>query len=178
RRADSSLSPDFFNVPTALPPFDTQQGGPAQAFTGVWSHTFSPRALNELRFSYSNIDFTFGPSDATLAGPLANLPEITVNQSPLPSIGIPTAFPNFRGHKSYQFQEALTYTLGRHTFKFGGDIDYLQVDDGVPFNSRGTIGINESRDPNTGDIEFTDLANFVDNFTGPTGQVALNFGNT
>ena len=177
RRADSSLSPDFFNVPTALPPFDTQQGGPAQAFTGVWSHTFSPRALNELRFSYSNIDFTFGPTNATLAGPLANMPEITFNQSPLPNIGIPTAFPNSRGHKSYQFQEALTYTLGRHTFKFGGDIDYLQVDDGVPFNSRGTIGINESRDPNTGDIEFTDLANFVDNFTGPTGQVAINFGN-
>jgi hypothetical protein len=41
RRTDSSLTPDFFNVPTALPPFDTQQGGPAQAFTGVWSHTFS-----------------------------------------------------------------------------------------------------------------------------------------
>lgn len=175
RRSDSSLSPDFFSVPTALPPFDTQQGGPAQAFTGVWSHTFSPRALNELRFSYSNIDFTFGPTGATLTGPLANIPEITFNQSPLPNIGIPTGFPQFRGHKSYQFQEALTYTLGRHTFKFGGDIDYLQVDDGVPFNSRGTIGFNQSRQ--NGVTQFTDLANFVDNFTGPSGQVAINFGN-
>jgi outer membrane receptor protein involved in Fe transport len=175
RRTDSSFSPDFFNVPTALPPFETQQGGPAQAFTGVWSHTFSPRALNELRFSYSNINFTFGPTAATLAGPLANLPEITFNQSPLPNIGIPTGFPQFRGHKSYQFQEALTYTLGRHTFKFGGDIDYLQVDDGVPFNSRGTIGFNQTRQ--NGVTQFTDLANFVDNFTGPSGQVAINFGN-
>jgi TonB-dependent Receptor Plug Domain. len=175
RRTDSSFAPDFFNVPTALPPFDTQQGGPAQAFTGVWSHTFSTRALNELRFSYSNINFTFGPTAATLAGPLANIPEITFNQSPLPSIGIPTGFPQFRGHKSYQFQEALTYTLGRHTFKFGGDIDYLQVDDGVPFNSRGTIGFNQTRQ--NGVTQFTDLANFVDNFTGPSGQVAINFGN-
>ena len=175
RRTDSSLTPDFFSVPTALPPFDTQQGGPAQAFTGVWSHTFSPRALNELRFSYSNIDFTFGPTAATLAGPLANIPAITFNQSPLPTIGIPTGFPQFRGHKSYQFQEALTYTVGRHTFKFGGDIDYLQVDDGVPFNSRGTIGFNQTRQ--NGTTQFTDLANFVDNFTGPSGQVSINFGN-
>jgi outer membrane receptor protein involved in Fe transport len=175
RRTDFSLSPDFFNVPTALPPFDTQQGGPAQAFTGVWNHTFSPKALNELRFSYSNISFSFGPTAATLAGPLANIPAITFNQSPLPTIGIPTGFPQFRGHKSYQFQEALTYTLGRHTFKFGGDIDYLQVDDGVPFNSRGTIAINQSRQ--NGQTQFTDLANFIDNFTGPSGQVSINFGN-
>jgi outer membrane receptor protein involved in Fe transport len=175
RRTDFSLSPDFFSVPTALPPFDTQQSGPAQAFTGLWSHTFSPRALNELRFSYSNINFTFGPTAAAQAGPLANIPEITFNQSPLPNIGIPTGFPQFRGHKSYQFQEALTYTLGRHTFKFGGDIDYLQVDDGVPFNSRGTIGFNQTRQ--NGATQFTDLANFVDNFTGPSGQVAINFGN-
>jgi outer membrane receptor protein involved in Fe transport len=175
RRTDFSLSPDFFNVPTALPPFDTQQGGPAQAFTGVWNHTFSPRALNELRFSYSNINFEFAPTAATLAGPLANMPAITFNQSPLPTIGIPTGFPQFRGHKSYQFQDALTYTRGRHTFKFGADIDYLQVDDGVPFNSRGTIAINQTRQ--NGQTQFTDLANFIDNFTGPSGQVSINFGN-
>src|SRR5579859_3366151 len=49
RRTDGSFSPDFFNFPTSLPPFDTEQGGPAQAFTGMWNHTFSTRALNELR---------------------------------------------------------------------------------------------------------------------------------
>jgi outer membrane receptor protein involved in Fe transport len=175
RRTDSSTSPDFFNFPTNLPPYDTQQGGPAQAFTGVWNHTFSTRALNELRFSYSNIDFSFAPTAATLAGPLANTPGITFGQSPLPNLGIPTGIAQFRGHKSYQFQEALTYTIGRHTFKFGGDIDYLQVDDGVPFNSRGTITFNQSR--SGGVTQFTDLANFIDNFTGPGGVVSINFGN-
>jgi outer membrane receptor protein involved in Fe transport len=176
RRTDSSLSPDFFNFPTNLPPYDTQQGGPAQAFTGVWNHTVSARALNELRFSYSNIDFSFAPAAATLAGPLANTPGITFAQSPLPSLGIPTGIAQFRGHKSYQFQEALSYTLGRHTFKFGGDIDYLQVDDGVPFNSRGTITFQQTKASGTTPA-FSDLANFVDNFTGPSGALSINFGN-
>jgi outer membrane receptor protein involved in Fe transport len=178
RRTDASFSPDFFNFPTNLPPFDTQQGGPAQAFTGVWNHTFSPRALNELRFSYSNISFSFAPTAAALGSPVASIPAITFGQSPLPTIGIPTGIPQFRGHKSYQFQEALTYTFGRHTFKFGGDIDYLQVDDGVPFNSRGTITFNQTKDPTTGNTQFTDLANFIDNFTGPSGAVSINFGNS
>jgi outer membrane receptor protein involved in Fe transport len=176
RRTDSSLAPDFFNFPTNLPPYDTQQGGPAQAFTGVWSHTFSTRAVNELRFSYSNIDFSFAPTAASLAGPLANTPGITFADSPLPNLGIPTGIAQFRGHKSYQFQEALSYTVGRHTFKFGGDIDYLQVDDGVPFNSRGTITFFHSPASAT-TTAYTDLGNFVDNFTGPTGAVSINFGN-
>jgi outer membrane receptor protein involved in Fe transport len=171
RRGDSSLTPDFFNNPGTLPPFDTQQGGPAQAFTGNWTHTFTPRAVNELRFSYSNIDFTFGETGATLAAPLANTPAINFNgQSGLAGLGVPTGTPNFRGHKSYQFQDALSYTVGRHTFKVGGDIDFVQVRDGVPFNSRGSISFFDGGG-------FSDLANFVDNFTGAGGSVSLQFGN-
>lgn len=178
RRTDSSFAPDFFNFPGNLPPFDTQQGGPAQAFTGMWAHTFSTRAVNEFRFSYSNIDFSFAPSAATLAGPLANTSGISLANTGLPGLGIPTGIPQFRGHKSYQFQEALGYTLGRHTFKFGGDIDYLQVDDGVPFNSRGTITFEANKaNATTGTPAYTALGNFVDNFTGPTGSLSINFGN-
>lgn len=177
RRSDGSLTPDFFNNPGTLPPFDTQQGGPAQAFTGSWNHTFSTRAVNEFRFSYSNIDFTFGPTSAAASGPLANTPGISFNgASSLPTLGIPTGFPQFRGHKSYQFQEALSYTVGRHTFKFGGDIDYLQVDDGIPFNSRGTLNFFGNK-ANGSTPAYSDLANFIDNFTGQSGSVAINFGN-
>lgn len=177
RRSDGSLTPDFFNNPGTLPPFDTNQGGPAQAFTGNWNHTFSAKAVNEFRFSYSNIDFTFGETPATAAGALANIPAISFNgQSGLASLGVPTGTPQFRGHKSYQFQEALSYTVGRHTFKFGADIDYLQVDDGIPFNSRGTIGFFDNKANGTTSA-YSDLANFIDNFTGQSGSVAINFGN-
>ena len=96
----------------------------------------------------------------------------------MPNLGIPTGIPQFRGHKSYQFQDAVNVSVGRHSFKFGADVDYLQVDDGVPFNSRGTITFfNSKADSATGTPAFTDLGNFIDNFTGPTGTVAINFGN-
>lgn len=179
RRSDFTLNLDFFNNGASLPPFDTNQSGPAQAFTGNWNHTFSPRAVNEFRFSYSNIDFTFGPTAASATGPLANTPGINFGgTSGLPSLGIVTGLPQFRGHKSYQFQEALSYTVGRHTLKMGADIDYLQVQDGVPFNSRGSINFqNNPVDPTTNTPAFTDLANFIDNFTGQGGAIAINFGN-
>ena len=176
RRSDSSLTPDFFNFPTNLPPYDTQQGGPAQAFTAMWNHTFNARVLNELRFSYSNIDFSFSPTAATLASPLANTPGISIANSGLPGLGIPTGIPQFRGHKSYQLQDALTYSLGRHSFTFGGDIDWLQVDDGIPFNSRGTISYQASPASATSPA-FTSLGNFVDDFSGSSGAVSINFGN-
>lgn len=177
RRTDNSFAPDFFNFPTNLPAFDTQQGGPAQAFTGQWSHTFSPRALNEARFSYSNIDFGFVPQAASLANPLANTPGIAISGSGFPGLGIPLGIPQFRGHKSYQFQDAVTFTQGRHTLKFGADVDYLQVDDGIPFNSRGTITYNASRASATTPA-YTALGNFIDNFSGRSGGVSINFGNS
>jgi outer membrane receptor protein involved in Fe transport len=176
RRSDSSLTPDFFNFPTNLPPYDTQQGGPAQAFTTVWNHTFNVNTMNQLRFSYSNIDFSFSPTAASLASPLANTPGISIANSGLPGLGIPTGIPQFRGHKSYQIQDALTYTVGRHQFTFGGDIDWLQVDDGIPFNSRGTISYQASPASATSSA-FTSLGNFVDDFSGSSGAVSINFGN-
>lgn len=177
RRTDSSLLPDFFNFPTNLPAFDTQQGGPAQAFTGQWGHTFSTTALNELRFSYSNIDFSFSPTSGSLSGPLANTPGISFADSGLPTLGIPTGIPQFRGHKSYQFQDAFSYTIGRHALTVGADIDYLQVDDGIPFNSRGTIAFQSSKASGTTSA-YSDLANFIDNFSGASGTIAINFGNS
>jgi hypothetical protein len=62
----STLSPDFFNNPQELPAFETQQGGPADNFHASWVHTVSPRMVNELRFSYGNIQFEFGPTAATV----------------------------------------------------------------------------------------------------------------
>ena len=177
RRTDNSFAPDFFNFPTNLPAFDTQQGGPAQAFTGQWSHTFSPKALNEARFSYSNIDFGFVPEAASLSGPLANTPGIALSGTGLPGLGIPLGIPQFRGHKSYQFQDAVTLTHGRHTIKFGADVDYLQVDDGIPFNSRGTLTYNASRASGTTPA-YTALGNFIDDFSGRSGSTSINFGNS
>jgi outer membrane receptor protein involved in Fe transport len=184
-RDDGSLTPDLFNFPRQLSPFDSQQGGPSQSFAGGWTHTISSKALNELRVSYTNIGFSFGPTAATSSNPLAQLPAITIvgvssaATTPFPTLGFPSNLPQGRAHKSYQYQDALSYTVGRHTFKGGIDANHLSVVDSIPFNSRGTITFAQRVPGDTtscGTIGCTGLANFIDNFTGPSGAVNKVFG--
>jgi hypothetical protein len=172
-RDDSALSPDFFANPGALPAFETQQGGPSQLFRGQWTHTFSGSTVNELRFSYTNIGFSFSPTAATAAGPLANIPEIDFgSDANYPSLGVNGAFPQGRFHKTTQVQDAVSKTVGRHTIKGGVDVTFVSVKDLVPFNSRGDISFQPD---NPG--ADSSLGNFIDNFTGANGSITKVFGN-
>jgi hypothetical protein len=170
-RDDFALTPDFFNFPGSLPPYDAQQGGPSQIFGATWTHTFSPRVVNELRASYTNIGFTFGPTPATDANPLSHQPSLTIaSGSGLPTFGFPSNLPQGRAHKTYQYQELLSYTVGKHTFRGGVDVNHLTVTDAIPFNSRGTISFNSGGG-------YSSLGNYVDDFTGGSGTIAKVFGN-
>lgn len=169
-RDDGSLTPDFFNFPGSLPPYDSQQGGPSQIFGANWTHTFSSKAINEFRTSYTNIGFTFGPTPATEANPLSKHPLYTIAGTSFPSLGFPGNLPQGRAHKTYQYQELLSYIAGTHTFRGGVDVNHLTVTDAIPFNSRGSIGFNAGGG-------YTGLGNFVDDFTGASGTIAKVFGN-
>src|ERR1700689_672845 len=96
-RDDSALTPDFFNNPGAYPGFDTLQGGPSQLFRSGWTRTIGANIVNEMRFSYTNIGFTFGPTPQTAANPLAALPEVAFGADvPLASLGLADGCPQGR----------------------------------------------------------------------------------
>jgi len=172
-RDDSGLSPDFFANPGSLPQFETQQGGPSQIFRAQWTHTFSSTLVNELRTSYTNIGFSFTATPASLAGPLANIPEVDFGpDTNYPSLGINGGFPQGRFHKTTQVQDALSKSIGRHSIKGGVDVTFVTVRDLVPFNSRGDLSFMQD---STGNI--SSLGNFIDNFTGSTGSITQSFGN-
>ena len=173
-RDDFALTPDFFNFPGSLPPFDSQQGGPSQTAGASWTHTVNSHVINEFRASYTNIGFTFGPTPATASNPLSAMPSVTLTGSGLftgsNTFGFPSNLPQGRAHKTYQYQELLSYAFGKHTFRGGVDISHLSVVDAIPFNSRGTFTINSGGG-------YTALGNFIDDFTGASGSVAKVFGN-
>ncbi|MGA2510932.1 MAG: carboxypeptidase regulatory-like domain-containing protein [Candidatus Acidiferrales bacterium] len=169
-RDDSATSPDFFANPGALPPFDTNQGGASQIFKGQWTHIASTKLVNELRFSYTNIGFLFNILPSTLAGPLANVPDISFEGTELPSLGVSTNFPQGRSHKTTQAQEALTYSLGRHTITGGADITFINVRDTLALDTRGSI----TYEPGGG---YSGFANFIDDYTGASGSIDRTFGN-
>ncbi len=171
-RDNSTLSPDNFANPNALPNFQTNQGGPSEIFRGQWQHTVSSTLLNEMRLSYTNIDFSFGLTPATASGPLANIPFIQFGSDiNFPSIGIDNTFPQGRGHKIWQIQEALSYAAGRHTIKGGVDVTVLNLADQLALNTRGAITYNAGGG-------YTSLANFIDDYTGADpGSISKGFGN-
>jgi len=172
-RSDGALTPDLFNFPGQLQPFDSQQGGPSQTIGATWVHTFSTRAVNEFRASFTEINFSFGPTAATAANPLSSHAAISI--SGLPTLGFPSNLPQGRGHKTWQYQDAFSYSVGKHSFKAGADVTYLAVVDNIPFNSRGTITYITGGSCGTG-ITCSSLANYVDDFGGPSGTAAKVFG--
>ncbi len=179
-----TFAPDTFANPGQLPGFRTFQGGPSKIFSSSWVHTFGPKAVNDLRFSWNLIDFDFGLLPETIANPASAGPTSTIiglltfNTGGRAAIGVNSAFPQGRNNQTWQFQDVVTFTQGAHTLKFGFDVANYQAEQAVPFNSRGTISYNAGGDCSTATqtIACTGLANYIDDFTGQAGAVARVFG--
>jgi Carboxypeptidase regulatory-like domain len=169
---DTGIMSPSSSSSAALPAFETQFSGPADIFRGQWVHTISSKLVNELRLSYTNIDFSFLQTPATLAGPQANIPFISFGSDiNFPSIGVDSNYPQGRTHNTWQVQEALSYAAGRHTIKGGVDITVLSLSDTNPLNTRGSIIYNSGG-------MFSSLGNFIDDFTGQDpGTLSKDLGN-
>ncbi|HXP07248.1 MAG TPA: hypothetical protein VN828_02070, partial [Acidobacteriaceae bacterium] len=170
----SLLTPDFFNNPTALPGFDTNQGGTSEQFGGNWIHVFNNRLLNEFRVSETRTDFSFDYTPEAAANPLAKTPTITFNQQHsggFPTLGAPggISVPQGRAQDIYQLQDTLAITKGRHTLRVGADVGRTILRENVPFNYFGSLTFSQGGG-------FTDVGNFIDNYLGPSGQAKINFG--
>ena len=172
-----SLSPDFFNNGSALPAFDTQQGGPSELGAGTWTHVFGSTVVNELRASEDRLGFTFSPTAATIANPLYNfttlgIANIAVDSSGASSLGFDQNFPQGRHEDLYQLQDTVSITHGIQTLRVGFDIGRQIETDIVPLNTRGTLTFAK------GGSGVTPLGNFLLNQLGPSGQATKSFGST
>jgi outer membrane receptor protein involved in Fe transport len=175
-----TLTPDFFNNPDELPTFESQQGGPNSNFHAGWVHTVSAKMVNELRFSYSDIQFAFTSTPATLANPLSRHFSVVITDIVNPTdqsntnFGIPAGTPNSRNHQTYQFQDAFSWSFAKHTIKLGGDVALTFVKDGIPVDPRGTYTVFPGGA--CGAATCTGLANYIDDFSGTGGNVSRFFG--
>ena len=168
----ASLTPTVNMGSMTLQPFDWYGRGPNTIFRSHWAHTFSPSLLNEVRFSYTSLDFNFGFLPASLANPLSSLPYLVFEDSSVPSIGLSSEFPQSRGHKTYEWQEMLVKSSGTHTITAGVDFDRLDARDSVPLTTRGEIDYFPSQD---GTIDA--FGNFLSDFTGDGGSISKTTGN-
>ena len=92
------------------------------------THVFGARMLNEARFSLVGRELDFPENDPTTpTGQIAGLF----------TIGGFNNFPQSRVSKSWQFSDTVTWTLDRHSLKFGTDVRYNDVENVSAFNSKG-----------------------------------------
>ncbi len=161
---------DIWNSPGQMPGFDTDQDGTAHNGGIVETHIFSPAVVNEFRLSYGRIGFTFGLPASTTSNPLFGTPYTSITS--LSDWGVPTNTPQGRFHNTYQLQDSLSWTHGKHFVKFGFDLANIRVSDQVPFNIWGSIGYASVAGGYTG------LANYIDNYGGTSAAINQNFGNS
>ena len=178
-RASFQAPVDVWNSPGQLPGFDSDQNGVSYNAGIAETHVFNPHLVNDLRMSYGRIGFLFDLPASTTSNPLYNQPTVTVTG--LTGYGIPGGVPQGRFHDTYQFQDTLSWTHGKHFIKVGADLANIRVRDAVPFNFFGTIAYGTDTAATTvvggGSFKYKGLGNLIDDYGGAgTDAVAQEFG--
>jgi hypothetical protein len=142
-----------------------------QAGSISWTRTISPTMLNELRFSTNRVaTFDAVPTDKTPPSALGFTtvtPDDPAGTAP-PLVSVSGAFslgPSPQGPTkihdvTFQYQDTFTWTKGRHSLKFGGDLRWIRNNFHFDFYNNGSFDFG-SYYPNTG----SPLADFVGGFT-------------
>jgi len=158
----SNTSPSDITFPGYIQDFN----GRSQNFLATDAYTFNSTWTNELRFSYGRIGFNFPISgrsvDQALTQPLISIPNIAAP-------GIATNIPQFRYANNWLLQETQSKIVGHHTFRYGAEFLWQLAKQRPPFNERGSFTYNNGGG-------YTGLANFLDDFSGPSGSTNRNFG--
>jgi len=142
--------------PLALTPLgDLREALYARTLTAAYNNVLRPTMVNEFRFGFSdrprNVDF--GPNGQSFDGPalvkqlgIQGLRSDPPKVASTPDFGI-TGFAGTgrsRGFKqlslNYQFTDNLTWTRGKHTFKFGLDVKRLRATDNISFFAGDDLG--------------------------------------
>jgi hypothetical protein len=110
-----------------IPGFGDTRSSHRQIGTLNYTRIFGPSVVNEARFGWNRINITFAPnvtddpaSFGIKSGNTGVLPQITVQGVGL-NFGGPSGFPQGRTDTTYVLSDTLTWALGRHSLKIGGE---------------------------------------------------------
>lgn len=118
-----------------------------------YTHTFSPRLINEVRAGFARLAWfgqVFDP--ATRGAELIGIPGVPktdqtfglplFNVSGLESLGDQGLLPVVRGKNVFNYLDNLTYIRGKHSFKTGVDVRFTQFNINQPGGPRGNFTFN------------------------------------
>src|SRR5437899_3248231 len=113
----------------SIPGFGDTRQSHRQIFTLNETHIFGSTLVNEARLGFNRIHITFtpnaqlNPTDFNINDGITlpiGLPQINITAIGL-NFGGPAGFPQGRGDTTGVFSDTLSWLLGKHSFKFGGE---------------------------------------------------------
>jgi Carboxypeptidase regulatory-like domain len=146
-----------------------------QAGSISWIRTISPRVVNELRFSSNrSATLTAVPSDKTTPQSLGFTTVVPDDpKGEAPPVMFVTGFfnlgPSPQGptkihDTTFQYQDTLSWARGRHQFKFGADLRWVENNLNFDFYNNGGFFFGQSGSF-TGNILADFVGGFWDNYT-------------
>ena len=147
---------------STYPTVGTAMTNPSYSATIKLTQTYSPSLLNETAFLYSGNKITLDPIDgpggsfvqpagwtATSFFPVANnigarMPEIRLVGSPLNVNWSPSYYPWKNGYEGFQYKDDVSWTKGRHQFKFGFSWLHTYKNQQLQANTQGTAVFDSS----------------------------------
>jgi hypothetical protein len=166
---------------SAYPTVGTQMTNPSYTAAIKLTETISPNLLNETAFLYSGNKITLTPVagpgssftiptgwNATSFFPIANnagndMPEIDLQGAPLNEDWSEAYFPWKNGYEGFEYRDDLSWTRGRHQFKFGFSWLHDYKNQQLQANTQGTAQFNSSAFSDDSYINF--LLGLTSNFT-------------
>lgn len=116
-------------IGTSLAGFGADSVNRPHSFGLGWTHVLSSRVVNEARFAFGRSAPNFTPQ-FTETGPRINITGFAL-------FGESDIIPQGRVQNTFQYSDTLTWTNGRHNWKFGGDVHRIQANSIFDSNVRG-----------------------------------------
>jgi hypothetical protein len=159
--------------PTSVyfPGFVTDATWRNQNFLFTDLYTFSASWTNEFRFSYARPEWErdrISPQSVSLA---RTLPDIAISSIAAP--GIPSDSLQSLLANSLLFQEMQTKLSGRHTFRYG--VEFLRQ---LAAQLPAAYSVGQVNYTDAAGYGYSAFANFLDDFSGPSGRWRRDFGAT
>jgi Carboxypeptidase regulatory-like domain/TonB dependent receptor len=165
---DSQLNlPGLGGVSVLFPGFVQENTFSHHNFLFADSYTFGPSYTNEFRFSYGRPDSRLAvtwPGSVPLA---LSLPRITIPLISAPGLASDNA--QFHYGDNFLFQETQTKLSGRHAFRYGVEFLRQLITQQRGANDLGAISFTNA-------VGYSAFANFLDDFSGPSGSSNRVFG--
>lgn len=148
---------------STYPTVGTTMNNPSYSAVIKLTQTYSPNLLNETAFAYSGNKISLipapGPNGEQFTQPegwnatsffpndnnrLHRLPEIQLQGSPLNVTWSPSYYPWKNGYEGFQYKDDVSWTKGRHQFKFGVSWLHNYKNQELQYNTNGVVVFNDS----------------------------------